>query len=219
MNKYLYYFILSNLLFSISDCQPFHVSESPEGGVMVSIQTKRIYHTQSQLISDSAMAIVQGLFQKNNLSLSNLQVYRLQTENLGYHHVRCYQFYQGLNIFNNEVIFHFKNRDGYSSLSGELITSVTIDTVPKISVNVAGVWFDSQIAHDSRYKDSLNSFRHQGFNAELGLYDLNSGVSNMPKNFVLAWKMNVANRRRGYPVGYVQADSLRLIYYFNGVYH
>jgi Zn-dependent metalloprotease len=215
MSKCLCHLILINLLFSLLNSQPSHVPGSPKGRVMAPLQTNRIYNTQDQLISDSAMAIVKDLFQKNNVSLSNLQVYRLITEPSGYYHVRCNQFFKGLKLFANEVIFHFKNRFN-SSLTGELITGVTIDTVPKVSVSTAGAWFESQIAQDFQFKDSLNAFRGRGYNAELGIYELKSGVSTMPKNFVLAWKMNVAYSK-GYPVGYVRADSLRLIYYDNGV--
>lgn len=215
MSKHLYLLILINLLSSISNCQNTQVPESSRSGAIVSVQTNRIYNTRGQIVSDSVMAIVKDLFRENHLSLSNIQVYRLNVGPSGYYHVRCYQFYQGLELFTGRVTFHFKNRL-YYHLSNELITGVALDTMPKISMNTAGIWFDGQIARDPQFKDSLNAFRDHGYNAELGIWDLNSGVSNMPKNFVLAWQLTVANEKK-FPIGYVRADSLRLIYYDNGI--
>lgn len=181
------------------------------------IQTNRIYHSQVPLISDSALAIVQGLFQKNKLSLSNLQVDTLIDDNLGNHHVRCFQFYQNLEIFTGDVTFHFNNKDIYYTLSGELITGIAIDTIPKVSMGDIGNLFYNEIANDPDKKDSLSSFLSQGFNAELGIYGLNAGNSYAPRNFVLAWKMTVANGLE-YPFAYIRADySFYLIDYDNGV--
>lgn len=208
--------VLTTLLVMFISCTKQNSPTQNDKEGIVAVKINRTYHSQTPLVSDSEFVIVQDLFQKNNLSLSNLQVYRLQTDNLDRHHVRCYQFYGNLEYFTNEVIFHFNNQDIYYFLSGDLITNISLDTIPKVTATDAGTLFYGEIASDSWYKDSLSSFQRQGLDAELGIYDLNAGISYTPTNFVLAWKMTVANGR-DYPVGYVRADSLSLIYYFNGV--
>jgi hypothetical protein len=179
------------------------------------IHINRLYHTHAPLISDSEFVIVQVLFQKNNLSLSNLQVYKLLTNN-SYHFVRCYQFIYGLELFTNDVVFVFDGHDNYNSLGGELITSIALDTIPMVTTNDAGTLFFNEIKSDPWYKDSLESFLNYGFNAELGIYDMNTGTSYAPLHFVLVWKLTVTNGME-YPVGFIRADSLHLIYYFNGI--
>jgi Zn-dependent metalloprotease len=180
------------------------------------IQINRIYDTQNQLISDYAMNIARNLFQKNGLSLSNLQVWRLNSDNLGHHAVKCYQFYQGLKFYTEDIIFQFDSQDIYYNLSGELFESINIDTIPKIAICDAVTLFYKEIAADNWYKDSLSYFCRQGFNAELGIFNLNSGIGNASKDFVLTWKTTVAGGWKC-PVGYIRADSLRLIRYANGV--
>jgi Zn-dependent metalloprotease len=180
------------------------------------LQTTRIYHAHTPLISDSAMAIIQRLFQKNGLTINNLQVVQLSTDNLGYNHVRCLQFFRDIEIFNEEVIFHFNNLDVYYNLSNELIARVDVDTMLKVAMNEASNLFYREIAADPLFQDSLTSFRSQGFNAELGIKNLNAGIGNVPKHFVLAWRMTITNGWK-YPFGYIRADSLYLIYYFNGI--
>ena len=179
------------------------------------VKTSRIYNTQTPLVSASEWGSVQGLFQKNNLSLSNLQVYELQTSD-GFHYVRCYQFFQGLELFTNDVVFVFDRDDNYSSLGGELITNISIDAVVRTTMYDASTMFFGKIVQDYAYHDSLDSFRYRGFNAELGIYDLNAGIGATQKHFVPVWKITAANGLR-YPIGYIRADSLHLIYYFNGI--
>jgi hypothetical protein len=102
------------------------------------------------------------------------------------------------------------------SQGGDLINSVPVDTGPSVSETDAGMLFHEQIARDQEYRDSLNSFASRGFTAELGFFDLNAGISYAKKQFVLAWKVNVANGRE-FPCAYVRADFLQLIGYMNGV--
>jgi hypothetical protein len=177
------------------------------------VTTYRIYNTQSPLISDSAMTIVRNLFQNNGLSLNNIQVWRLNSDTLG-HTIKCHQFYQGLQLFMQEVYFHFNKQDTYYALTGVMINNITIDTLPKVALNTAGGEFYVQISNDSWYHDSLSAFCNYGFNAELGYFDLNR--SSYSKNFVLAWKITIANGREA-PMAYIRADSLQLIQYANGV--
>ncbi|MHB8132448.1 MAG: hypothetical protein ACYDEX_26135 [Mobilitalea sp.] len=178
------------------------------------VKTYRIYPSLHPLVTDSEYAIVNSLFSKNNLSLSNLKVYRLQ-ENKGYH-VRCYQFYNSLELFTNDVVFNFDANNNYTSLGGKLINSIDIGFLPKVLMQEASNLFYKEINSDWYQKDSLDSYYNYGFNAELGIFDLNYGHSNAQENFVLAWRLTI-NNKSDYPKAYFRADLLELIYYSNGV--
>jgi hypothetical protein len=196
-------------------CKNQITSTEDDNKVYGVVNINRIYDQQKRLISDSEFVIVQSLFQKNNLSLSNLQTYRLLT-NHGWRYVRCYQYYHGLELFTNDVVIIFDSLGIYSTTSGDLISSIPIDTIPGVKMKDAGILFYDQIVSDPWYKDSLNSFRSRGFSAELGIYNLNAGTGDSQMRFVLTWKITVTNRG-DYPVGYVRADSQHLIYYSNGI--
>ncbi len=137
-------FIILALIFGA--CRDSSTGNNDESGN--TFATYRIYHSQNPLLPDSAMAIVQSLFLSNNLPLSNLLAYRLQSDSSGYHHVRCYQFYNGLEFFYQDVIFHFNNQNTFYSLSGELAAHGTFDTVPRVPINIIGKEFSKDISHD-----------------------------------------------------------------------
>jgi hypothetical protein len=205
------------LIVGINSC----ITEN-EDKITAIIKTNRIYPSLIPAVSDSEFAIVKSLFDKNKLSLSNLKVYRL-LENQSRYHVRCYQYYNTgsfrnslLEYFRNDVVFNFDKNNNYSSLGGDLINKIEIDIVPKAPMEEASNLFYDEINSDSWQKDSLESYYQEGFNAELGIYDLNAGLSYAEHNFVLSWRVTISNNL-SYPQAYVRADSLKLIYYSNGI--
>ena len=175
-------------------------------------QTTRVYRTQNHLVSPAELAIVQMLFQKNKLSLSNLQVYRLVVHK-GTYIVRCYQFYNGLELFTEDVVFSFDQQNIVYSIMNDLITRMDVHWEPMVSEKDAGDLFYKEILKDYNSRNILNSGDKLVFYAQLGYYDLNVDTSN---NFILAWKLNVASSPK-YPVAYIRADTLRLINYSNGI--
>lgn len=182
--------------------------------VVAIVKTNRIYPSLQPTVSDSEFTIVKRLFSRNTLSLSNLKVYRLQ-EQKGYH-VRCFQYYNSLELFTNDVVFNFDANENYTFLGGELINSIDTDFLPQVPMEEASNLFYNKINSDWYQKDSLDSYLEHGFNAELGIFDLNFGQSYAQKNFVLAWRLTI-DKKSDYPKAYVRADLLQLIYYSNGV--
>lgn len=206
------------LIFVLNSC----ITENEEN-VTTIIKTNRIYPTLISTVSDSEFTIVKSLFAKNNLSLDNLKVYRL-LRNKGYH-VRCYQYYNFsssfwgnnlLELFTNEMVFNFDTSYNFYSRGGDLINKIGIDVIPKVPKEEASNLFYNEINTDGQQKDSIASYYQEGFNAELGIYDLNVGQSYAQHNFVLCWRITIANNFN-YPQAYVRADSLKLLYYWNGI--
>ena len=193
------------LIFGLTSC----ITENNEKVIPI-VKTNRIYPSLIPVVSDSEYTIVKSLFNKNNLSLSNLKVYQL-SENKGRYHVRCYQYHSSfsftislLELFRNDVVFNFDNNNNYFSLGGELINKIDINTIPKVPMEEASNLFYDELNKDGWQKDSLETYYNQGFNAELGIYDLNAGFSNAEHNFVLAWRLTVNNGYE-YPMAFVKA--------------
>jgi hypothetical protein len=180
-----------------------------------SITLNRIYPSLDPEIPDSLYSIVQNLFNRNNLSLTNLKVFMF-TEHDNSKYIRCYQYYQSMEMFTNDVVFWFDRNDNYFSLGGDLINQPDLSGQVNVNMYDAAKIFYDNLKTDFWYKDSLSEFCSRGFTAELGIYDLNAGTSDSQKNFVYAWRIKVFGKDR-FPVAYIRADSLLLIYYTNGV--
>ncbi len=176
--------------------------------------TNRIYSSMDHIISDSDLNLVLTLFQKNNINLENLKIELLTKDiySLGDRYVFCDQFYKGLLYFDSRVIFWFNKEDSLYNQVGELYTNFSINVTPKISEYDASNLFYHKIASDSLFIDSLQSFITKGSNAELGIFNLNIGNNSTSQNFVLAWKLTIANGTK-YPTAMIRADSLSFIYY------
>jgi len=175
------------------------------------IKGKPINH----LISDQDLNTVQSLFKSNNLSLDNLLVYKLQSDNLGNTHVRCYQYINDLIVFTDDVIFHFDKQNHYYMTSGELISSIDIKPYPSMNTWQVGKSFLQIIKNDGYNGDILKQFEDGCFSCELGYYDLNAGTGYTSQNFRLAWK--IIPKDLQYPVAYINDSDNSLIYYFDGI--
>lgn len=176
---------------------------------------ERIYSSRTHKVSNSDLKTINYLFSKNDITLNNLRVYKLQTVELGYYLVRCDQFYDGLLLITEPVTFHFIN--GYLNyISGDMIDSINIDTIPNISAESTGVTLYKCITRD------LNSPRvlmrkSTCFEAELGIFDINAGWSYSDKDFVLVWKVEPRNAES--PQVIINAKNDSLLRYYNGIYH
>ncbi|MBK7626022.1 MAG: hypothetical protein IPJ16_02270 [Bacteroidales bacterium] len=165
------------------------------------------------LIAESDLNIVNSLFNANNLSLDNFLVYRLQKDNIGYNHVRCYQYVNNLQVFSDEVIFHFNSQNQYNFLSGEIISEINLSPDPKMSKNEAVDFFLELVDDDGFY--TSKSLKNECFLCEIGYYDLNAGSGNSAHNFKLAWKIHQEDS--DIPFAYINDTDKTKIYYDNGV--
>ena len=205
-------------------CERTYVPTDDNTRLDEAVQTSRIYHSTTPLVPETDMAFVQDLFKNNNLSFADREVWLLRRDvdstgqpSPGRSFVFCNQFYRGLEISSSEVIFWFNNEGIYYYMVGELFTGITLDTIPGVSLKDAGMLFYRGIVGDRLYADSLRSFRSRGFNAELGIRDLNLGTNYTSIRFVLAWNLHVNGLSR--PSAWIRADSLQLLYYDSGVYN
>jgi len=175
---------------------------------------ERIYSSRTHKVSNGDLKTINNLFAKNNITLDNLRVYKLQTDELGYYHVRCDQYYDGLPLFTEAVIFHFNNGGYLYYISGDMIDSINVDTIPDITAESTGVMLYKCITSDPASSQVLMN-KSTCFESELGIFDINAGVSYTDKNFVLVWK--VESRNAESPQVIINAKNDSLIRYYNGV--
>ena len=167
----------------------------------------------NNLIVESDFNTVKSLFSTNNLRLDNFLVYRLQNDQVGHKHVKCYQYVNNLQVFSDDVIFHFNEQNKYDSLSGEIISGINISSDPKMSKNGAMKLFLELVDDDGYY--TSNSLKDECFQCEIGYYDLNAGTGNETHNFKLAWK--IQREDSDYPFAYINDTDKSKIYYDNGL--
>jgi hypothetical protein len=167
------------------------------------------------LISEQDLNTVKSLFKSNYLSLDNFQVYLLQKDELGHRHVRCFQYVNDLNIFSDDVIFHFDNTGHYYFLSGDIISGIDIDPLPKLDREAVVQLFLKSVEDDGHYSYKLKDLEDRCFSCELGYWDLNAGISYTDPDFRLAWR--VRQEGQAYPVAIINDTENKLICYDNGI--
>ena len=183
-------------------------------------------------LSESEMNTIKYLFNHNQLDYTKYLFTRFQEDELGYRHVRCYQFANNLIIFTSDAIFHFDKNDNYSSLSGDLISMINLNTKSSMKQdNVVEKYIDI-VKHDEDFLAwlrllvemakvdetveviTLEDIIEGCFDVEFGYYDLNVGISYTNENFAKAWKIKPTNRE--YPYVYINDENSETIYYDNG---
>jgi len=176
---------------------------------------ERIYSSRKHEASNSELKTINNLFTKNDLTLNNLRVYKLQSDDyLGFKLVRCDQFYDGLLLITEPVTFHFNNGGYLNYISGDMIDSLNIDTIPNISAESTGVTLYKCITCDLNSPQVLIN-KSTCFEAELGIFDINAGWSYRDKDFVLVWKVEPRNAES--PQVIINAKTDSLIRYYNGI--
>lgn len=165
----------------------------------------------SILVSQGDLSIAKSLFDFNQLDYHTLQFYRVQTNDpLGYYHVRCNQFVNGLKVFREDVIFHFKPTKKYDLLSGKLVAHIDLDTVPSMPHDTLIDMFIEKLNKDDFYK--MNTYPDSCFDIEFGYFD----YYGFPEpNYIKAWKVTLKDRE--YPYTFINDITSTAFYYDNGI--
>jgi len=162
------------------------------------------------VLSKSEMGIVKNLFNRNQLDYTKCLFTQFQQDELGYYHIRCYQFANNLIVFTSDAIFHFDQNGNYYFLSGKLINNIDLDTKPSMDKNKVAQLFKSMLVQDGN-----TALVDNCFDIEFGYYDLNAFSSTANGNFTKAWKIYPANRE--YPYAYINDENSEIITYDNGI--
>ena len=140
-------------------------------------------------LSKSEMNVVKYLFNRNQLDYTKYLFTRFQKDELGNHHIRCFQFANNLIVFTSDAIFHFDKNDNYYFLSGDLINTINLNTEPSMMQDNVVEKFLGEIKQDGFYKENTEIISGC-FDIEFGYYDLNTGISYAEEKFTKAWKIS-----------------------------
>ncbi|MEI7502234.1 MAG: hypothetical protein WCJ61_03035 [Paludibacter sp.] len=158
---------------------------------------------------------IKYMFDYNHLDYSQYQFFSFQLDELGQHHVRCYQFKNDLKLFTNDLIFHFDDKNKYYYLSGELIDKISLDINSTMNNNSVVTKFIYALDQDKEFYGDKEIIKKNCFDIEFGYYDLNAGYSSASKNFIKVWKIKPTNNE--YPYAYINDMNSNVIAYDNGI--
>jgi Zn-dependent metalloprotease len=170
---------------------------------------------KNHIVSDKDLSSIKSLFSYNGLSLDNYQFYQLQRDELGYAHVRCFQFVNNLKLLSDDLIFHFDNHSIYNFLSGTIISNIEVDSSPTMNVSEVKNIFLKRIDEDDSFYGNKRKIENDCFLCELGYWDLNAGISYSTPDFRLAWK--IKSDQSDYPMAIINDSEESIIYYDNGI--
>jgi hypothetical protein len=168
---------------------------------------------ENNIVSEADFNTINSLFSGNNLNIEIFLPYRIQSDELGHKHVRCYQYVNNLQVFSDEVIFHFNAQNQYYSLSGEIISGINKSPDSGMSRKDAERLFLKLADEDGRY--SSKDLNDKCLQCELGYYDMNAGTGTGAHDFKLAWKIKPEDS--DYPYAFINDTDKLGIYYDNGV--
>ncbi|MGE5447772.1 MAG: hypothetical protein ACM3PR_05370 [Bacteroidales bacterium] len=169
------------------------------------------------LLSEDEIDLAKSLFESNHIDDSQLQFWRLQSDALGYHHVRCNQYVNKLKVFTTDVIYHFNQKGIHYFTSGELAPPIELDTLPRMTADAVVEKYLDKLNTDEFYGQSgLSKEIKQGcFEIEFGYCNLNVFRNLSTDSYAKAWKINP--KGKGYPYAYINDMTFEVIYYDNGI--
>jgi hypothetical protein len=169
----------------------------------------------SAILSDEDLALILPLFVANNLDYSNYQFYSFAHDEFGNYHIASFPYINGFKIFHGFLAFHFDSSGMLTSMNGDTISSISLDTIPAMDPRVAIKLYIQELNRDQTYPHSKEEIKYGCFDVEFGYYDLNSANGTEVRNFTKAWK--VTPEGRDFPYAYVNDMTSKLIYYSNGI--
>ena len=163
-----------------------------------------------RLLSESEMNVIRSLFESNRMAYANYQFYQLDTDDLGFHHVKCYQFVNNLRVFSEDLSFHFNKNNAHYLSSGNLINSIGLDAKPSLNQNKVAEIFIRKIEQENAAMVDATVLKGC-FEIELG----HIGLDDSSGKFAKAWKAKPTDR--DYPYAYINDDNSEILFYDNGV--
>ena len=164
----------------------------------------------TSVLPESEIKLIKSLFTGNRMDYANYQFYQLDTDDLGFNHVRCYQFVNNLKVFSADLIFHFNQNNSFYLVSGTQIKSIKLDDKPSLNRKKVVELFVQKVSQE---KASMvdKDIAKGCFEIEFGYV----GLDDSNGKFAKAWKAKPAGR--DYPYAYINDDNSEVIYYDNGV--
>jgi len=170
----------------------------------------KVIQNSPNVLPENEMIVIKSLFNSNRMDAAKYQFYQLDTDELGFKHVRGYQYVNNLKVFSEALIFHFNQNDSCYSVSGVLIQSTGLDAKPSLNQDKAVEVFIKKIAQEKASMVDINILKGC-FEVEFGYV----GLDDSKEKFAKVWKVKPADK--DFPYAYIQDDNAEIFYYDNGV--
>ncbi len=161
---------------------------------------EEVIPSKNHVVADSTLEQMGDLLEIIESS-GDFQIVKYKTDTYGIH-VLSHQFYKGLPLFSNSVIFHNSKVQGIYN-SGGFVKEIDIDLEPKVSFTQATNVAHKKISAQACYK------------AKLGLFNVNSGRSYQEPDFKLVWRITTSGNKYG--VAIVDAQNKDLLRHDDGI--
>ena len=169
---------------------------------------------ENHLIYAQDLTSAKLLFSSNNINLDSYRIYEFGTDDIGYRHVRCYQYVNNLTLLNEKLIFHYDAFGKFKSLSGTIITDIDCDSVPTMDISDVKKMYLKKVGEDVAPNIDKTKIENGCVLCEFGYYNVNAYVSFSTPEFILAWK--VRPEGSAYPFAYINDSAKTVIHYING---
>ena len=186
---------------------------------------RKIVSPNSHIIDQADICLVNNLFIKNGINKNNFRYFQytedsIQTYFQPYNKfdskiVRVDQFTNGLRIFNDDLVFSFKN-NMFDYRGGSLTNGTKLNTIPNLNpLQLRRLFIDDV----KKFNQFLNPNSDTCLYAEFGYFNLNAGTGNTQESLIKAWRMTLKNSvyPSEYPEAYYQDTDGKLIYFDNGI--
>ncbi|WP_299780856.1 hypothetical protein [uncultured Formosa sp.] len=168
------------------------------------------------VVSAEEEAFAESLFAANTIASDALQITAVSTDLYLNDHVYCNQFLNGLQILNQDLIYHFDADGAFYQLSGYRITETELDTEKRLTENYVTDFFLNEVAEDAANALELDDIITDCVDIQFGYYEqFTGGIDYEVISLVKAWK--VTPHDADYPVLYLNDSNSDLIYYGNGI--
>lgn len=167
------------------------------------------------LVSTEKKELAEHLFTINEIDYVNLQITKVQKDEMDNYHVRCNQFINGLQIFTSDIIFHFNKNGEFYGLSGDLVDNISLNNQSDLGIDILKNKYLNEVQNDIFYKSEIGEIIENCLDLQFGYFDLNAGISYQPLKIVKAWKITPHDKE--FPKLYVNDNTSENIYYDDGI--
>lgn len=168
---------------------------------------------ENHLINAQDLTSAKLLFSSNNINLDSYRIYEFGTDDMGYRHVRCYQYVNNLNLLNEKLIFHFDPYGKFKSLSGTIFTDIYCDSVPSMDISDVRNIYLQKLGEDDAPTIDKSKIENGCIVCEFGYYNINAYESFSTPVFISAWK--VKPEVFASPYAYINDSTKTVINYIN----
>ncbi len=157
----------------------------------------------------------QELFTLNNITFKDtLKVVGVLPEEKKFG-VRCDQYYKGMQIIHGDVIFHFNKEGKLEFAGGPLNTAGDI----KVAETPAFSKEKAEAAYKARVGNGGAKPEDKTISTVLAIYDINTGMGNKAKEYVLVWYFTNPKSHHGHPIMIIDATSGKTLSFDSGIRH